>query len=89
MNIPTTNAEFLAIKKRLREQAVADLEREFVLEALQRHGWNVTRTAAAVGIQRPNFQMLMRRHGIKGGHGSDHEEAGVPSGVATGPGRVE
>ena len=69
LQIPTTNKEFLALKKRLREQAVTDLEREFVLEALQRNGWNVTRAAAEVGIQRPNFQMLMRRHGIRGGHG--------------------
>ena len=70
--VPQTNREFLALKKQLREQAVADLEREFVLEALQRNNWNVTRAAAEVGIQRPNFQMLMRRHGIRAGAGADH-----------------
>jgi len=63
--VPKTNREFLELKKKLRESSVADLEREFVLEALQRNGWNVTRAAAAVGIQRPNFQLLMRRHGIR------------------------
>jgi len=73
LQIPTTNREFLALKKRLREQAVTDLEREFVLEALQRNGWNVTKAAAEVGIQRPNFQMLMRRHGVRGGHGAEHD----------------
>jgi DNA-binding NtrC family response regulator len=73
LQIPTTNREFLALKKHLREQAVTELEREFVLEALQRNGWNVTRAAAEVGIQRPNFQMLMRRHSIRGGHGAEHE----------------
>jgi transcriptional regulator with PAS, ATPase and Fis domain len=73
LQIPVTNKEFLALKKRLREQAVTDLEREFVLEALQRNGWNVTRAAAEVGIQRPNFQMLMRKHGIRGGHGAEHD----------------
>jgi hypothetical protein len=57
------------MKKRLRDLAVADLEREFVMEALQRNGWNVTRAAQQVGIQRPNFQMLMRRHAIRTGHG--------------------
>ncbi len=76
LQIPATNREFLALKKRLREQAVTDLEREFVLEALQRNGWNVTRAAADVGIQRPNFQMLMRRHGIKGGQGGEHDGPG-------------
>ena len=76
LSIPRTNQEFLALKKRLREQAVADLEREFVLEALQRSNWNVTRAAAEVGIQRPNFQMLMRRHGVRAGGNADHDEGG-------------
>ena len=72
--IPRTNQEFLVLKKRLREQAGADLEREFVLDALQRSGWNVTRAAAEVGIQRPNFQMMMRRHAIRTAHGERHDE---------------
>jgi len=72
--IPRTNHEFLVLKKRLRDQAVADLEHEFVLDALQRNRWNVTRSAAEVGIQRPNFQMLMRRHGIKTADGERHDE---------------
>ncbi len=63
--IPRTNREFLSLKKKLREQSVADLEREFVLEALQRNGWNVSRAALDVGIQRPNFQALMRKHGVR------------------------
>ena len=78
--IPRTNHEFLALKKRMRELAVADLEREFVLDALQRNGWNVTRAAAEVGIQRPNFQMLMRRHAVRAAHGErsgDTHEAAI------------
>ena len=63
--IPKTNREFVSLKKKLREQSVADLEREFVLEALQRNAWNVSRAALEVGIQRPNFQALMRKHGIR------------------------
>ncbi len=69
ITIPKTNREFLTMKKRLRDLAVADLERDFVMEALQRSGWNVTHAAQQVGIQRPNFQMLMRRHGIRTGYG--------------------
>jgi len=88
LQIPTTNRDFLTLKKRLREEAVTDLEREFVLEALQRNGWNVTRAAADVGIQRPNFQMLMRRHGIRGGQGADHDESGAPAGHVDGFPRV-
>jgi two-component system NtrC family response regulator len=81
LSIPTNNREFLALKKKLREQAVGDLEREFVLEALQRSNWNVTRAAAEVGIQRPNFQMLMRRHGVRAGAGAsagaEHDDNGL------------
>jgi DNA-binding NtrC family response regulator len=63
--VPKNNKEFLALKKILREQAIGELEREFVLEALQRNDWNVTRAAQEVDIQRPNFQALMRKHAIR------------------------
>jgi DNA-binding NtrC family response regulator len=65
--VPRSNQEFLALKRKLREQAVAELEREFLLQALERNAWNVTRAAHEVGIQRPNFQALMRKHGLKAG----------------------
>jgi len=65
--VPQNNREFLALKKKLREQAIGELEREFVLEALQRNDWNVTRAAQDVNIQRPNFQALMRKHAIRSG----------------------
>jgi two-component system NtrC family response regulator len=67
--VPQNNQEFLALKKKLREQAISELEREFVLDALQRNDWNVTKAALEVNIQRPNFQALMRKHGIRSGHG--------------------
>ena len=63
--VPHTNEEFLRLKKALREQAVADLEREFVVSSLERNSWNVTRAAQEVGIARPNFQALMRKYGIR------------------------
>ncbi len=70
--VPQNNAEFLALKKKLREQAISDLEREFVLDALQRNDWNVTRAAQEVNLQRSNFQALMRKHAIKSG--TDHDK---------------
>jgi DNA-binding NtrC family response regulator len=69
--VPQNNREFLALKKKLREQAIGELEREFVLEALQRNDWNVTRAAQDVNIQRPNFQALMRKHAIRSGRNDD------------------
>ena len=68
--VPQNNNEFLALKKRLREQAISELEREFVLDALQRNDWNVTKAAQEVNIQRPNFQALMRKHAIRSRHAS-------------------
>jgi DNA-binding NtrC family response regulator len=65
--VPQNNQEFLTLKKKLREQAISELEREFVLEALQRNNWNVTKAAQEVNIQRPNFQALMRKHAIRSG----------------------
>ncbi len=67
ISVPRTNEEFLQLKKVLREQAVAELEREFTLASLERNNWNVTRAAQEVGIARPNFQALMRKHGIRSG----------------------
>jgi DNA-binding NtrC family response regulator len=64
-SVPVTNAELLARKRELRETAVAQLEREFVLAALERNGWNVTQAAVQVGIKRQNFQGLMRKHGLR------------------------
>lgn len=63
--VPQNNQEFLALKKKLREQAIGELEREFVIDALQRNSWNVTKAAQEVNIQRPNFQALMRKHAIR------------------------
>jgi two-component system response regulator PilR (NtrC family) len=53
-----------AAKKRLREEAVIPLERAFVLAALERNGWNVTKAAEEVGMQRPNFQALLKKLGV-------------------------
>ncbi len=62
---PTTVAELNALRKRLREEAVADAERAFLLAALRRNGYNASRAAAQVGMQRPNFQALLRKHGLR------------------------
>lgn len=64
--IPQTAQELKLLKKQLKEQVTSDIERKFVLNALERSQWNVTRAAALVSIQRPNFHALMRKHGIKG-----------------------
>jgi DNA-binding NtrC family response regulator len=54
----------------LREQAVEPLERAFLLGALERNGWNITRAAEEVGILRPNFQAMLKKLGINSRHSS-------------------
>ena len=63
--MPRTAAELYEVKKKLRDQASADLERAFLLEALRRNSYNVSRAADDVGMQRTNFQALLRKHGLR------------------------
>lgn len=63
-SVPQTNEDLKMLKKEIRQKAVLQLEKNFILNALIQNGWNVTRAAGAVGLQRTNFQSLMRKHGI-------------------------
>jgi len=61
-DLPRSWDDFKELKQQVRESAVRDLERRFLVEALQRSGGNVTRAADDVGMQRTNFHALMRKH---------------------------
>ncbi|MFO7715248.1 sigma-54-dependent transcriptional regulator [Desulfosarcina sp.] len=61
---PTTNDALKAVKALIRQKAVARVECNFITHALASNDWNVTRAAKAVGMQRPNFQNLMKKHAI-------------------------
>ena len=45
--------------------AIGRIERQFVLDALRRNDWNVSRAARETGILRPNFHALMRKYGVR------------------------
>jgi DNA-binding NtrC family response regulator len=62
---PRTSEELKDLKKQLRDKAVEEAESLFVLSALNRNEWNITRAAKEVGMLRPNFQALMRKHNIR------------------------
>ncbi|KIH76224.1 two component, sigma54 specific, transcriptional regulator, Fis family [Geoalkalibacter ferrihydriticus] len=62
--VPRTADELKETKRHVREQAVAPVERAFVLDALKRNDWNITRAAEEVGMLRPNFQALLKKQGI-------------------------
>ena len=62
--IPQNAEELKWMKKKLREDAVKPLEQAFLIAALERNDWNVTRAAEEVGMLRPNFQSLLKILGI-------------------------
>ena len=62
---PSTNEELKRVKKEIRQKAVIKVEKNFVINALVENDWNVTRAAQNVGLQRTNFQALMKKHNIK------------------------
>jgi DNA-binding NtrC family response regulator len=64
-DVPRTGDELKRTKKAAREKSVEGIEKGFVLEALRRNDWNVTRSAEETGMQRANFQALMKKHGIR------------------------
>ncbi len=63
--IPKTSEELKEAKRRLRESAVGNVEKSFILDALTRNDWNITKSAKEVGMLRPNFQALMRKYNIR------------------------
>jgi len=62
--IPRTADELKERKKQLKELAINPLERAFLLHALDRNDWNITRAAEEVGMQRPNFQTMLKKQGL-------------------------
>ena len=65
LDVPKTGEELKQIKKIARQKSVENVERHFVLGALKRNEWNVTRAAEETGMQRTNFQALMAKYDIR------------------------
>ena len=64
-HVPQNSDELRELKRHLRDKAVEEAERLFVLDALTRNDWNVTRSSKEVGMLRQNFQALMRKYNIR------------------------
>jgi DNA-binding NtrC family response regulator len=63
-SVPETLEELRTIKKQLFEVSFGELEKAFLIKALKTCEGNITRAAAKVGMQRPNFHTLMKKHKI-------------------------
>lgn len=62
--VPSTNEELKRVKKEIRKKATDQVEANFIRSALDRCEWNITRAARETGLQRTNFQSMMKKHGI-------------------------
>ena len=65
--IPRTAEELKKIRREITQKILNEIEIAFVVEALKRNNGNVTRAAEEVGLLRPNFHALMRKHNITTG----------------------
>jgi DNA-binding NtrC family response regulator len=60
-----TNAESLKeMKRQIRDRSVENVEKAFVMSALKRNNWNISRAAEDTGMLRPNFQTMLKKLGI-------------------------
>ena len=64
-DIPRTAEDLKQVKKLMREKSVENIEKLFVLDALRRNGWNATKSAEETGMQRANFQALLKKYNIR------------------------
>lgn len=78
--VPETNAELVQVKKEIRKKAVARVEKNFLLHALANNDGNISRAARQTGLQRPNFQNMMKKYGIKASDKPLHGTKPVPEG---------
>jgi DNA-binding NtrC family response regulator len=66
--IPETLKELNASKKHLVEEVFGHIQKAFLLKALKACGGNISRAAEKVGMQRPNFYALLKKHRISDNH---------------------
>jgi len=65
LEVPRTSEDLKRIKKIAREKSVEEIEKLFIQESLKRNDSNVTRSAEETGMQRSNFQALMKKYNIR------------------------
>ena len=61
-SIPETAEELNAIKKHLLEDYFGHIQKAFIIKALKASDGNIAQAAEKVGMKRPNFHSLMKKH---------------------------
>jgi len=63
-SIPGNLQELKEVKRRILEEGFGRIEKAFLIKALKACQGNISRAAERVGMQRPNFHALMKKHGV-------------------------
>jgi DNA-binding NtrC family response regulator len=63
-SIPKSIEELNSLKKQIKDSSTQEIEKMFVIEALRRNDWNISKAARDVSMQRSNFQTLMKKYNI-------------------------
>ncbi len=64
IKIPVDREELKQLKKQAQQKAKEEIEKSFIIEALRQGGGNILRSAERVGMDRRQFQNLVRKYGI-------------------------
>jgi transcriptional regulator with GAF, ATPase, and Fis domain len=64
IRLPQRWDDFKRLKQQVQDAAIRELERRFLMEALQRSGGVVSKAADDVGMQRTNFHALLRKYSL-------------------------
>lgn len=64
VTVPVDREELKSMKKQVQQKITEEMEKNFVSEALRQEKGNVLRSAARVGMDRRQFQNLMKKYGI-------------------------
>jgi len=62
--VPKTLAELQSVKRHLLENRFGKIERAFLQKALAAADGNIAQAARQVGMQRSNFSVFMKKHGL-------------------------
>ncbi len=66
--VPETMKELKARKQHLLEDVFGQIQKAFLIKALKASNGNITRAAERVGMVRPNFCALLKKHKIEAHH---------------------
>ncbi len=64
LKLPAHREELKQMKKEAQQKAKGEIEKRFIIEALKQGEGNVMRSAEMVGMDRRQFQNLLRKYGI-------------------------